>query len=183
MRIQYGSSDRIEMGKRAKMRVNLGYCTVPRQPIYDCSHTQKSVKRFFIILFCVQGLSAQSKPEPDVSGCIDSKNLPKLLTCRVDNCEQKDSDHREVPVREDASGQPVLATLDGESRSVMYECAAAMTPATIVQQAAAGLRAARFQVPYQFAEREGAVTAARPPATRRTRSTAACRRSPRCLPR
>src|SRR5439155_7539473 len=90
---------------------------------------------------------------------VDSKNFPKLPTCRIDNCEQKDSDHREVPVREDSNGQPIVAALDGESKSIMYECPAAMTPASIVQQTAAALRAAHFQVPYQFAEKEGTVTA------------------------
>jgi outer membrane protein OmpA-like peptidoglycan-associated protein len=118
------------------------------------------VKRFIIpLLFCFQAVNAQTKPEPDAAGCVDSKSVPKLLNCRIDNCEQKESDHREVPVREDPGGQLVMATLDGESRSVMYECAAGMTPAMVVQQTTLALRTAHFEVPYHFAEKEGAVTA------------------------
>src|SRR5258708_1902120 len=41
----------------------------------------------------------------------------------------------------------------------MYECTTGTTSATIVQEAAAALRAARFQIPYQFVDREGTLTA------------------------
>ena len=38
------------------------------------------------------------KLEPDASGCVDSKTLPKLPMCRIDNCEAKDDDQRAVQV-------------------------------------------------------------------------------------
>ena len=97
--------------------------------------------------------------EPDASSCVDSKIIPKLLGCRIDNCENKVSDHRDVPTREDEKGEALTSAVDGESRSLMYECREATTPADIVEQAVAILRAAQFEIPYRFSEKEGAVTA------------------------
>jgi outer membrane protein OmpA-like peptidoglycan-associated protein len=99
------------------------------------------------------------KLEPDASGCVDSKTLPKLPMCRIDNCEAKDDDQRAVPVREDEKGSVVTAAIDGASRSVMYECREGTTPATIVQQSLAALKAAAIPVLYQYVGQEGTVTA------------------------
>ncbi len=105
-------------------------------------------------------LQAQQKPgTTDASSCVDSKVLPKLPSCRIDICERRDSDQRTVTVREDDKGDPVTAALDGQSRSIMYECAEGTTPGSIVQQAATALRAAGIPVLYQFVGLEGAVTA------------------------
>jgi len=79
--------------------------------------------------------------------------------CRIDNCEVKDDDRRDVPVREDEKGGVVTAALDGASRSIMYECREGTTPAAIVQQSVAALKAATVPVLYQFAGHEGSVTA------------------------
>ena len=118
------------------------------------------MKRFLGILFwLVLPLVAQVKLEPDAAGCVDSKVLPRLPNCRIDNCEAKDSDHRDVPVREDDNGEVVTAALDGESRTMMYECNEGTTPVSIVQRAATALRAAGFQIPYQFSEKEATLTA------------------------
>lgn len=85
--------------------------------------------------------------------------LPKLPMCRIDNCELKDPDQRDVPVREDEKGQLITAALDGRSRSVMYECREGTTPAAIVEQASAALKAASIPVLYQFVGQEGSITA------------------------
>jgi outer membrane protein OmpA-like peptidoglycan-associated protein len=97
--------------------------------------------------------------EPDAPGCVDSKIVPKLLGCRIDNCENKHSDHRDVVTREDEKGDAVTSAVEGESRSLMYECREGTTPDGIVQQAIAVLKAAQFEIPYQFADKEGAITA------------------------
>jgi OmpA-OmpF porin, OOP family len=97
--------------------------------------------------------------EPDAAGCSDSKVLPKLQMCRIDNCEKQDSDHRDLPVSDNGQGEPATAPVDGDSRSVMYECAVGTTPASVIGQAAAALKAAGFEVPYQFADKEGDLTA------------------------
>ncbi len=110
-------------------------------------------------LVLVPCLWAQSKLEPDAPGCVDSKTLPKLPMCRIDNCETKSPDQRDIPVREDDKGQIITAAVDGTSRSVMYECREGTTPSSIVEQAVAALKAAAFPVLYQFVEQEGAVTA------------------------
>ncbi len=99
------------------------------------------------------------KLEPDAPGCVDSKTLPKLPMCRIDNCEVKDDDQRDVPVREDEKGAVITAALDGASRSVMYECRAGTTPAAIVEQSVAALKTATVPVLYQFVGHEGSVTA------------------------
>jgi hypothetical protein len=114
---------------------------------------------YFVCLVLSASLRAQSALDPDARGCTDSKVLPKLEMCRIDNCEKKDSDHREVPVKEDERGDAVISPLDGDTRSVMYECAEGTTPAEIVQQAAAALRATGFEVPYKFADKEASLTA------------------------
>ncbi len=97
--------------------------------------------------------------EPDAAGCVDSKIVPKLAGCRIDNCENKDSDHRDVATREDEKGEAVTSVVEGESRSVMYECREGTTPAGVVQQAMALLRDAHFEIPYHFTEQEGEITA------------------------
>jgi outer membrane protein OmpA-like peptidoglycan-associated protein len=102
---------------------------------------------------------ASQKLAPDQMGCADSKILPRLLECRIDNCERKDPDHREVPVGEDAKGDPINAPIDGKSRSVMYECREGTTPASIVELAATALKAGGFDLPYRFADAEGSITA------------------------
>lgn len=102
---------------------------------------------------------AQGSLDPDARGCADSKTLPRLLSCRIDNCESKDGDHRDVPVREDEKGEPVNNGLDGNSRTTMYECTAEMMPADIVGKAASALRTLHFEIPYQFTDQEAALTA------------------------
>lgn len=116
--------------------------------------------RYCSILLISIPLAAQPpRLAPDAPGCADSKALPKLLMCRIDNCEKKDADHREITVREDEKGDEVNNPVDGDSRSVMYECREGTTPADVIQQAATALRAFGFEVPYQFMDKEGALTA------------------------
>jgi len=105
-------------------------------------------------------LCAQApKLGPDQAGCVDSKFFPKVLECRIDNCEKKESDHRDVSVGEDDKGEAINTSIEGNSRSLMYECREGVTPASIVEQAAAALKTAGFEIPYRFAEAEGALTA------------------------
>jgi len=115
--------------------------------------------RYLSLLLFYLPLAAQTRLEPDASGCTDSKAFPKLEMCRIDNCERKASDHRDIPVKEDERGEPVLSPLDGDTRSVMYECAEGTSPAEIVRQAGAALRATGFEVPYEFSDREATLTA------------------------
>jgi outer membrane protein OmpA-like peptidoglycan-associated protein len=96
---------------------------------------------------------------PDAPGCADSRALPKLPGCRIDNCERKDSDRRDVAVKEGENGQAVTNAIEGDSRSVMYECAEGSKPKGIMAQAVAVLRATGFEVPYLFSDEEGALTA------------------------
>jgi outer membrane protein OmpA-like peptidoglycan-associated protein len=102
---------------------------------------------------------APSPSVPDAPGCVDSRTLPKLPGCRIDNCEKKDSDRREVAVKEDEHGQAVTNAIEGDSRSVMYECNEGAKPKGIMYQAAAVLRATGFEIPYLFNDEEGALTA------------------------
>ncbi len=105
-------------------------------------------------------LHAQApKLAPDQAGCVDSKYFPKLLECRIDNCEKKESDRRDITVGEDDKGEAINTSIEGNSRSVMYECREGVTPASIVEQAAAALKAAGFEIPYRFADAEAALTA------------------------
>jgi OmpA-OmpF porin, OOP family len=106
-----------------------------------------------------QGLPPLAKLAPDQPGCVDSKNFPKILACRIDNCEKKESDHREIPISEDEKGDPVTAAMDGSSRAVMYECWTGTTPTSVIDKAEAGLKAAGFDVPYRFADSEASLTA------------------------
>jgi outer membrane protein OmpA-like peptidoglycan-associated protein len=85
--------------------------------------------------------------------------LPKLAGCRVDACDRKETEQRQVPVREDAKGEPVQSLLDGASRSVMYECDESSSPTKLVQAAFEALRPAGFNVLYQYAGLEGTLTA------------------------
>jgi outer membrane protein OmpA-like peptidoglycan-associated protein len=116
------------------------------------------MKYIAFMLLCLP-LTAQSQLERDAAGCFDSSKLPKMESCRIDNCDKKESDHREVPVREDEHGEAVISPLDGESRSIMYECREGTLPADVVQRAAASLRVAGYEVPYQFADKEATLTA------------------------
>jgi outer membrane protein OmpA-like peptidoglycan-associated protein len=120
-----------------------------------------SPRVMFLIVALAVAAEAQTAPKlaPDQAGCVDSKFLPKLLECRIDNCEKKDSDHRDISVGEDEKGEPVNTAVDGNSRSVMYECREGTTAASIVEKAAAGLKAAGFEIPYKFTDAESALTA------------------------
>src|SRR5271163_4558969 len=112
------------------------------------------------MLLGISVLRAQApKLAPDQAGCVDSKSFPKLLECRIDNCEKRDSDRRDVPVGEDGQGEAINTSIEGNSRSLMYECREGTTPASIVDQAAVALKTAGFEIPYRFAEAEGALTA------------------------
>lgn len=115
----------------------------------------------FVTLLLTIPLLAQSPLDPDAPGCTDSKTLPRLLSCRIDNCETKNGDHRDIPVREDEKGEPVNNAIDGNSRTVMYECPREVTPANIIAKAATALRAFGFEIPYQFSDQEAALTAHR----------------------
>jgi outer membrane protein OmpA-like peptidoglycan-associated protein len=95
----------------------------------------------------------------DQAGCLDSKFFPKLLECRIDHCEKKATDHRNVAAAEDESGDVVNAPLDGKSRSVMYECREETTPAFVVDKAATALKAAGFDIPYKYSDAEASLTA------------------------
>jgi outer membrane protein OmpA-like peptidoglycan-associated protein len=127
----------------------------------------RAFKHFLIIVFSLvlrqtlaaQGLPPLAKLAPDQPGCVDSKNFPKILACRIDNCEKKESDHREIPISEDEKGDPVTAAMDGSSHAVMYECWTGTTPASVIDKAEAGLKAAGFDVPYRFADAEASLTA------------------------
>jgi outer membrane protein OmpA-like peptidoglycan-associated protein len=118
----------------------------------------KVMKYYSCFLIFALPLAAQTLP-PDAAGCVDSRLLPKFHGCRIDFCEKKDGDHRDVTIKEDGNGAPLTHSLDGDSRSLMYECATGTSPKSIVEDAASALRAAGFEVPYVFADVEGAVTA------------------------
>ena len=67
------------------------------------------------------------------------ESLPRLLACRIDNCESKDGDHRDIQIRDDDKGDPVTNPVDGNSRAVMYECSEETTAADIIHKAAIAL--------------------------------------------
>jgi OmpA-OmpF porin, OOP family len=118
-----------------------------------------------LVLVGVRPLAGQPSPlpgvrlAPDQEGCTDSKFLPKLLECRIDNCEKKDSDRRDIPVGEDDKGDMVTAAMEGNTRSVMYECRQGTTPASIIEKAEIALKAGGFEIPYRFADAEASLTA------------------------
>jgi len=119
---------------------------------------------FLLFMLMLAGNAAQTgepaaRLAPDQPGCIDSTYLPKLLECRIDNCDKKDSDHREIAVGEDGQGEAVTTPIGGKSRSLMYECREGTSPASIVDRAASALKAEGFEIPYRFAETEAALTA------------------------
>ena len=111
------------------------------------------------VLLLAIPLAAQGRLDADAPNCADSKALPRVLMCRIDNCESKDGDHRDVQVRDDDKGEPVTNPVDGNSRAVMYECSEEVTVAEVIQKAAIALRASGFDVPYRFVDKEGALTA------------------------
>jgi len=119
---------------------------------------------FLLFMLMAAGLAeAQTgdaaKLSPDQAGCVDSKFLPKLTECRIDNCEKKDIDHREIAVSEDGNGDVVETPIDGKSRSLMYECREGTEPRSVIERAEAGLKAGGFEIPYKFADAEGSLTA------------------------
>jgi outer membrane protein OmpA-like peptidoglycan-associated protein len=116
------------------------------------------MKLLFLFVTLTLTAAAQSL-QPDATGCQDSKWLRKLPGCRIDNCEKKDDDRREVTIKNIGEGKQETSTVDGDSRSVMYECPTGTTPKSIVEQAAAALRTGGFDVPYVFTDDEGALTA------------------------
>jgi outer membrane protein OmpA-like peptidoglycan-associated protein len=124
----------------------------------------RKLKPCFPVIFLLpltlaaQGLPPLAKLSPDQPGCVDSKFFPKLQACRIDNCEKKDTDRRDVSVGED-NGDAVSTSMEGNSRSVMYECWAGTTPASIVEKAEIALKAAGFEIPYRFADAEASLTA------------------------
>jgi outer membrane protein OmpA-like peptidoglycan-associated protein len=111
------------------------------------------------ILLLAGNIFAQGRPDADAPNCADSKALPRLLMCRIDNCESKDGDHRDIQIREDDKGEPITNPVDGNSRAVMYECPEETTVADVIHKADIALRAFGFDVPYQFVDKEGALTA------------------------
>lgn len=117
----------------------------------------------FVLSICATALPliAQVKTlDADAPGCVDSKLLTKLPGCRIDNCEKKAADRREAPVRETEGGaDPLTTTLEGDSRSVMYECQTGTEPASIVRKAATYLQGVGFAIPYQYSAEEGSLTA------------------------
>jgi outer membrane protein OmpA-like peptidoglycan-associated protein len=127
----------------------------------------REFKRLLIFLFALvlrqtltaQGLPPLAKLAPDQPGCVDSKNFPKIPACRIDNCEKKDTDHREIPISEDEKGDPVTAAMDGSSHAVMYECWMGTTPTSVIEKAEAALKAEGFDVPYRFSDAEASLTA------------------------
>jgi outer membrane protein OmpA-like peptidoglycan-associated protein len=127
----------------------------------------REFKRLLLFLFALgfrqavaaQGLPPLAKLSPDQPGCVDSKSFPKVPACRIDNCEKKDSDRRDINVGEDEKGDALSASMEGASRSLMYECWTGTTPASIVDKAEVALKAAGFEIPYRFAEGEGSLTA------------------------
>jgi outer membrane protein OmpA-like peptidoglycan-associated protein len=127
----------------------------------------REFKHFLIFLFplvvtqtlAAQGLPPLAKLAPDQPGCVDSKFFPKIAACRIDNCEKKDTDRRDMPIGEDEKGDPISATMEGSSRSVMYECWMGTTPSSVVEKADVALRAAGFDVPYRFSDAEASLTA------------------------
>ncbi len=96
---------------------------------------------------------------PDQAGCLDSAYFPKLPMCRIDSCEKTDSDRRDISVGEDDKGEPINGSIEGNSRSVMYECGEGVTPASVVARAGSVLKAAGFEIPYRFADAEASLTA------------------------
>ena len=106
-----------------------------------------------------QGLSPLANLAPDQPGCTDSKFFPKISACRIDNCEKKESDRRDISIGEDEKSDPIIASMEGPSHAVMYECWAGTTPTSIIEKAETALRAAGFGIPYRFADAEASLTA------------------------
>jgi len=59
--------------------------------------------------------TAHVKLDADAGGCADSTILPKLPFCRIDNCEKKESDHRDIAIKDDGNGEPVTNPVDGRA--------------------------------------------------------------------
>jgi outer membrane protein OmpA-like peptidoglycan-associated protein len=118
-----------------------------------------------LLLAGAQNVSAQLSPLPgvrlgaDQAGCTDSKFFPKFLDCRIDNCEKKENDRRDIPVGDDGKGEAISTSMEGISRAVMYECREGTTPTTIIEKAELVLKAGGFEIPYRFLDAEASLTA------------------------
>lgn len=112
------------------------------------------------ILFAQNGpASAAATIEPDVEGCAESRILPKFPKCRIDNCEKKEFDRKEVPFKEDAKGEALTLAVEGAVNTIMYECAPTIAPSLLIQFAGSALRGSGFEILYTFSEKEGSITA------------------------
>ena len=112
-----------------------------------------------IVISAALPAAAQSKPPaPDQAGCVEAKSLPRLLECRIDNCEKQDGDSREVTVGEE-NGEELTTTVAGDSRTLRYECPLNTTAASILDRATEALKTNGFEIPYRFANIETALTA------------------------
>lgn len=112
----------------------------------------------FCLYACATTAFAQAA-KSDAAGCEDSKILPKMVGCRIDNCESKEFERKDVAVGREANGNPMVETMEGELRSVMYECGETVTAAQIVQHGAAILRANGYTVPYVATDAEAEMSA------------------------
>src|SRR6266545_5443864 len=115
--------------------------------------------RFGVI--ALLGLTALlgQQPKPDAAGCTDSKFLPRVRSCRIDNCETREADRKDIPTGRDPTGEAITTEMEGESRAIMYECADTTTPMEIGQYASTTLRIAGFDLPYTLVEDESYVSA------------------------
>lgn len=128
------------------------------------------MKHFSYILFVIVAMTTMTAVDgqtgqlparlpADQAGCVDSKIFPKLLECRIDNCEKKESDHRDIQIGEDEKGDAVNTLIEGDSRTTMYECREGTTSASIVERAATLFKTEGFEIPYKFADAEASLTA------------------------
>lgn len=95
----------------------------------------------------------------DTVACGDSKYLPRMEGCRIDNCESKEFDRRELPIGWSSKGEPVSRQVVGELHAYMYECNESVTPAAIGKFADVHLRNSGWRVPYSSLENEADVSA------------------------
>ncbi len=95
----------------------------------------------------------------DAAGCVDSTALPRMQGCRIDNCETKDYERRDVPVGKELNGDPVIESMEGELKAVMYECAETVSASQIVQRGANLLKLSGYKVPYVNTDAEAELSA------------------------